>query len=157
MKPVGHNCVKSHSSVFWEINNMRRKWKFKFRLVPHSQHCFISTVSLLEKGLAAPNYHFAIGGKIFWRVCVSLKSLRGTFKASVGNFGVNINNFLCSIWKKCPNTPKQLLVTSDEVWEYREMCFPIMPLYSALVKILSLPFYLPNHWCSLCSLSWLAS
>ncbi len=31
-----------------------------------------------------------------------------------------------------------------------------MPLYSGLVKMLSLPFYLPNQWRSLFSLSWLA-
>ncbi len=29
-------------------------------------------------------------------------------KAPVSNFGVNINKFLCSIWKKCHNTRRQL-------------------------------------------------
>ncbi len=45
-------------------------------------------------------------------------------KAAVGNFVVNINNFLCSIWKKFHNTHRQLLV-SDVVWEYCEIsvCF----------------------------------
>ncbi len=33
------------------------------------------------------------------------------FKVSVGDIGVNINNFLCSIRKKYHNTPRQLLVS----------------------------------------------
>ncbi len=40
--------------------------------------------------------------------------------AGVGNFGVNINNFLCSVRKKCHNIHRQLLV-SDVVWECRQI------------------------------------
>ncbi len=40
-----------------------------------------------------------------------------TVKAAAGNFGVNISNILCSIWKKCLNTQRPLLV-NDMVWEY---------------------------------------
>ncbi len=32
-----------------------------------------------------------------------------SIKAAVGNFGVYINNFLCSFWKKCHNTHRQLI------------------------------------------------
>ncbi len=38
----------------------------------------------------------------------------------------------------------------------RSLCF-LMPLYSGLVKILSLLFFLPDQWHTLCSLSSLAS
>ncbi len=40
-----------------------------------------------------------------------------TVKAAAGNSGVNISNVLCSIWKKCLNTQRPLLV-NDVVWEY---------------------------------------
>ncbi len=44
----------------------------------------------------------------------------GQIKAALGNFMVNINNFLCSIWKNCHNNYRQLLI-SGVVWEYCEI------------------------------------
>ncbi len=41
-------------------------------------------------------------------------------KVAVGNFGVNINNLMCFIWKNCHNIHRQLLV-SGVVWEYRKI------------------------------------
>ncbi len=61
---------------------------------------------------------------------------------------VNVNNFLCSIWKKSYNTYRQPLA-SDVVWEYREISVfshasvlrigknPIAPVLSAQSVMLS--------------------
>ncbi len=55
-------------------------------------------------------------------------------KAAVGNVGVNINNFLCTVWERSHNTHRQLLVTWAESM-VRSQSFPNMPLYLGLVKI----------------------
>ncbi len=72
-------------------------------------------------------------------------------KAVDGNFGVNMNNFLCSVWKKCHNTHRQLLV-SGVVWEFREisrhasvfrigknLIAPALFAQSVLLSVLSVP------------------
>ncbi len=69
------------------------------------------------------------------------------FKAAVGNFGVNINNFfVLFFWKKCHNIHRQLLV-SNVVLEYREISVFSHHAYihSGLVKILLFLFYLPSQ------------
>ncbi len=57
-----------------------------------------------------------------WNVCVIFFECNFSFQinAAVGNLGVDVKNFLCSIWKKCHNTHRQLLV-NDVVGNYREI------------------------------------
>ncbi len=62
-----------------------------------------------------------------------MHEIRSVVKTAVSNFGVNINNFLCSIWKKCRG--RGVMWSRGVV---RSLCFPIMPLYLVLVKILLL-------------------
>ncbi len=44
---------------------------------------------------------------VHYTACFNMHCL----KAAVGHFVANINNFLCSIWKKCHITHRQLLVS----------------------------------------------
>ncbi len=51
-------------------------------------------------------------------------------KSVVGYFGVNINNFLCPIWKKCHNTHRQLL--ESDISAFPCSCRYLCPTSAAL-------------------------
>ncbi len=58
--------------------------------------------------------------RFYCQLLLTSSKILSDLKAALGNFRVNINNFLCSIWKKC-NTHRQLLEgVSEVVGEYCE-------------------------------------
>ncbi len=87
--------------------------------VSQEKHTSVTTCSCtavtLEGDWAVTPENVCIGTLV-----LAKELLHPYFEAAVGNFEVNINNFLCSIWIKCHNTHRQLLV-SDVVWEYGEI------------------------------------